>query len=88
MRLSPTVLYSYCLKHRVCCASNVNTSHQLLQLAVFHLCFPSAVTVLSTYYTGVVFRDLKPEAITVAANGYLKLADFSFAKQVPTSSRD
>lgn len=31
----------------------------------------------------IVYRDLKPENILLGANGYVKLADFGFAKQVP-----
>lgn len=31
---------------------------------------------------GIVFRDLKPENLLVGADGYLRLADFGFAKQV------
>lgn len=30
----------------------------------------------------VVYRDLKPENILLGADGYVKLADFGFAKQV------
>ena len=32
---------------------------------------------------GYVFRDLKPENLMMASDGYLKLIDFGFAKQIP-----
>ena len=32
--------------------------------------------------SNIIYRDLKPENILVASNGYIKLADFGFAKQI------
>ena len=33
-------------------------------------------------FQGIIYRDLKPENILFAADGYLKITDFGFAKVV------
>ena len=30
----------------------------------------------------IIYRDLKPENILIAKDGYIKLADFGFAKKI------
>jgi len=35
---------------------------------------------------GIVFRDLKPENILLSANGYLKIVDFGFAKEIDSKT--
>ena len=34
------------------------------------------------HYLNIIYRDLKPENILFAADGYLKITDFGFAKVV------
>nr|XP_023020015.1 cGMP-dependent protein kinase, isozyme 1-like [Leptinotarsa decemlineata] len=36
---------------------------------------------------GVIFRDLKPENLLIALNGYIKLTDFGFAKKLSGQSK-
>jgi serine/threonine protein kinase len=47
--------------------------------------FSSQVVMLLEYLhlQDVVFRDLKPENLLIDWRGYLKLTDFSFAKEIP-----
>ena len=47
--------------------------------------FYAACTTLALaalHRSGAVYRDLKPENLLLDAAGYLKMADFGFAKQV------
>lgn len=42
---------------------------------------------LENFLLKVYFRDLKPENLMLSANGYVKLVDFGFAKQIGYSSK-
>jgi len=55
-------------------------------LDVHHAGLYAAIVMLALEHVhtrGYVYRDLKPENLMFAANGYLKLVDFGFAKPLP-----
>lgn len=58
-----------------------------LPLATFY-CANLTLGLSHIHDHGVVFRDLKPENILLAANGYLRIIDFGFAKKVPYAKID
>lgn len=63
-----------------------DAADSLLQL--YCACIVHALSHIHNH--GIVYRDLKPENLIVAPNGYLKVVDFGFAKQLPfyTTTRD
>ena len=64
--------------------------NNLFNLILLHLplnisrFYTASVTSMFDYMHGldIIYRDLKPENLLVASDGYLKLTDFGFAKVV------
>ena len=48
---------------------------------------PGTSRVLCAWQRSLAYRDLKPENLLVAANGYLKLCDFGFIKSIPYTDK-
>lgn len=51
------------------------------------LTHPGTSRVLCAWQRSLAYRDLKPENLLVAANGYLKLCDFGFIKSIPYTDK-
>ena len=66
-----------------------NLLRKLRTLPAFVAQFYAAQVALSLAHLhaqGIVYRDLKPENLLLHRNGYLRLADFGFAKQLPADN--
>lgn len=66
-----------------CCQTWIITSSVFLSL--FRIYAAQVVLIFEYLHDkNIIYRDLKPENLLIAEDGYLKLADFSFAKVVQT----
>ena len=62
-------------------------SHKRLPIANARFYLASLVTVIDYLHKrNIIYRDLNPENILINSNGFIKLADFSFAKKLENIS--
>jgi serine/threonine protein kinase len=80
----------YMFTEYMMCGDLMATVNKFTKLSTSHARFYAAQVIACFEYMherDFIYRDLKPENVLLAANGYIKLADFGFVKKLPKWER-
>ena len=68
----------------ICEKKNLFLPWNARKIISWHRFYASQIVLIFDYLhkKNIIYRDLKPENILIARDGYLKLADFGFAKKI------
>ena len=68
----------------ICEKKNLFLPWNASKIISWHRFYASQIVLIFDYLhkKNIIYRDLKPENILIARDGYLKLADFGFAKKI------